>query len=395
MKDKSNLSNKILSARSRIIKKNGFFGTLLLSLKMAFTDEISTAATDGKYIYFNEDFMKDLTSSEIEFIILHETMHVALNHMERSKGKNNEIYNIAADIVINSNIARMYGSVNAIKVNGNISMNTVPGVNLFENDGYLFTTEEVYNKLLKVFIRSKFIDEYSEKRFDNHSLWADANTDEIKENIIRAHMSSSNFKIQGDLPGEVETYLNELVNPRIDWRVLLNDFIQSELNDYSFTPPDNRYNEFDFFLPGFNEKEESIENIIFAVDTSGSMLDEDIISLYSEINGAIEQFSGKIKGYFMEFDYTVQSVNEINDSFDITKVKTLGRGGTSYKAITDYIKDKMSDVSINKLIILTDGYADFLTSKDLNGISVLYIFTESLKEYPEIGEYTILHRIGD
>ena len=120
-KDKSNLSNKILSARSRIIKKNGFFGTLLLSLKMAFTDEISTAATDGKYIYFNEDFMKDLTSSEIEFIILHETMHVALNHMERSKGKNNEIYNIAADIVINSNIARMYGSVNAIKVNGNIS----------------------------------------------------------------------------------------------------------------------------------------------------------------------------------------------------------------------------------------------------------------------------------
>ena len=91
--NRQELTKKIFTARSRILYKNGFFGNLLLSLKLAYTTDISTAATDGKYIYFNEEFMSSLNMEEIEFILMHEIMHVALNHMERSKGKNQEIYN--------------------------------------------------------------------------------------------------------------------------------------------------------------------------------------------------------------------------------------------------------------------------------------------------------------
>lgn len=394
--NRQELTKKIFTARSRILYKNGFFGNLLLSLKLAYTTDITTAATDGKYIYFNEEFMSSLTMEEIEFILMHEIMHVALNHMERSKGKNQEIYNIAADIVINSNIKHMNGnSKESISIHGTESMNLVPAdystLKSYSNEGYLFTTEEVYNVILTDVMKHGLKFNSSHKTLDDHSIWSDANTDEIRDLIIRSYVATKHFSKIGNMPGELETYLGNLVNPQIDWRVYLNDFIQDEIYDYSFTPPDNRYNEFDFFLPGFNERDERIENIVFAIDTSGSMSDEDIKECFSEINGAISQYNGKIKGYLIEFDYNVQAVYEIDDDFDIETIKVKGRGGTNFRSVTNYIKHQMGDIEINKLIMLTDGECEYLDKDDIGDIKLLYILTYDNNDKPEIGEYTILH----
>lgn len=48
--------------------------------------------------------------------------------------------------------------------------------------------------------------------------------------------------------------LKELRKPQTDWRKILNDFIQEEIVDYSFTPPDRRFDDSPFFLPDFNDK---------------------------------------------------------------------------------------------------------------------------------------------
>ena len=388
--NREKITEKIFKARSRILYKNGFFGNLLLSLKLSFSEEIDTAATDGRCIYFNEKFMEDLTIEETEFIILHETMHVALNHMERGKDKNQFLYNVAADIVINSCILKMYQDISMISIHGQESMNTVPGAYAGDQMGYLYTTEEVYYKLLsnpkikKLIKLSGFI--------DDHSHWDEADINKIKENIIKAHLSSTSLSSRGNLPGEFETYLNKLVSPKIDWRVYLNDFIQDEIYDYSFTPPDNRFSSYDFFLPGFNERDEKIDNIVFAVDTSGSMDDDDICNCYSEISGAIAQFNGRIKGYLIEFDSAIQAVYEINDDFDISKIKTKGRGGTDFEVVTNYIFNDMKGIEIKKLIILTDGYATYLKKEDIRELSLLYILTNDRVDHPEVGEYTIIEK---
>lgn len=105
---------------------------------------------------------------------------------------------------------------------------------------------------------------------------------------------------RGVLPAFVQRMLKELVKPQIDWRTILDEFVQEEINDYSFSPPDRRFDDSSFFLPDFNEKDEIAKDILFMIDTSASMSDEMITAAYSEIKGAIDQFNGnsRLAGIF-------------------------------------------------------------------------------------------------
>ena len=48
-------------------------------------------------------------------------------------------------------------------------------------------------------------------------------------------------------------------NARLDWKTLLQDFLALDEKDYSFTPPDKRYDSSPFFLPDFNLEEMKIK----------------------------------------------------------------------------------------------------------------------------------------
>lgn len=90
---------------------------------------------------------------------------------------------------------------------------------------------------------------------------------------------------------------DELLSTKTDWRTILNNFIQEEIVDYSFAPPDRRFNESPFFLPEFNYREEVVEDILFMIDTSGSISDKMLSVAYSEVRSAIDQFDGRFKGW--------------------------------------------------------------------------------------------------
>ena len=77
---------------------------LFASIKKS--DRIDTAATDGKDIFFNENFLKNLKSSEQNALMLHEVLHMALLHVTRRQSRDPYIWNIAADIVVNDLILR-------------------------------------------------------------------------------------------------------------------------------------------------------------------------------------------------------------------------------------------------------------------------------------------------
>lgn len=108
---------------------------------------------------------------------------------------------------------------------------------------------------------------------------------------------ASNYR--GTLPIFAQRMLEKLKKPQTDWRTILNDFIQEEICDYSFSPPDRRFQDSPFFLPDFNEmgKNDNISDILFFIDTSGSISDDDMTTAYSEIKGAIDQYDGKLQGW--------------------------------------------------------------------------------------------------
>ena len=121
--------------KSRILVKYPLFGSIVANTNFIAESLVVTVGTDGKNIYYNPSFIESITEEEQIFIFTHEICHIAFNHIIKSNGKNKEIWNIAADAVVNAFLKE-----DGLKI-------PKDGVNIPE--AINFDVEEMYNKLLK------------------------------------------------------------------------------------------------------------------------------------------------------------------------------------------------------------------------------------------------------
>jgi predicted metal-dependent peptidase len=185
-------------------------------------------------------------------------------------------------------------------------------------------------------------------------------------------------KNAGGLPLLIERMLREIKAPSIDWRAVLNDFVQEEINDYTFTPPDRRMQDADFFLPDYNEKDYTVKDLLFYVDTSGSISDKEIAAAYSEIAGAIEQFGGRLTGKLAFFDTSVTGPIDFDGIGDIANIRPKGGGGTNFHSVLEHLGWLLAErEEITCAIILTDGYADFPPEQAAHDMPVLWVINNT------------------
>lgn len=347
-------TRRLLLSRMRILCNHGFYGLLLMHMAFSIDEEVETAATDGKKIIFGSNFLNDLSEKELDFVMMHEILHVVLQHCLRNGDRDPERFNIACDIVVNSNILKENGmdlrSI-TLKKYGE-SMHRVPD----GKDGYHYTAEQVYEMLPKRPKRTgkpmPFAgtgggkkSENNHAQWDDHTKWGMFEEDEtlrdvwVKrfEDACEAITIRDPSNTRGLLPLFAQRLLKELRTPQTDWRTILNDFVQEEINDYSFSPPDRRFGDSPFFLPDFNEKDDIVENILFMIDTSGSMSDDMITAAYSEIKGAIDQFNGKLKGCLGFFDSAIIEPKPFESEDEFQIIKPAGGGGTDFQIIFEYV----------------------------------------------------------
>ena len=100
------MKNNIEVLKRKMLVKYPFFGSVVTNICYKESKDISTAATDGKTIYYNPDFLNGLNISEQTFIFAHEVCHIAFNHILRSENKDHDLWNIATDAVINQFLKR-------------------------------------------------------------------------------------------------------------------------------------------------------------------------------------------------------------------------------------------------------------------------------------------------
>lgn len=402
---------RLLLSRMRILYNHGFYGLLLMHMIYAVSEEIETACTDGVRITFGIDFLDSLSDSELDFVMMHEILHVVLQHCFRGYVEDPEAYNIAADIVVNSNIMLENGmkasSITLSKYG--TSMHVAPD----GKEGHEYTAEQVYVMLPKNLNKKgnnkshgsadgrakkgnnkspgsavgRAKKEISKEQhqpvrvWDDHSRWGKYEEDDTLRDVWvkRFEDAAEAIKIRdpsnarGLLPAFAERILKELKKTQTDWRTILNDFIQEEVVDYSFAPPDRRFDDSPFFLPDFNGKEDRVEDILFMIDTSGSMSDDMIAAAYSEVKGAIDQFNGKLKGWLGFFDAAIIKPQPFSDENEFKIIKPAGGGGTDFQIIFEYVFHHMSDKLPASIIILSDGYAPFPLEKLAGGIPVLWL----------------------
>lgn len=392
---------RLLLSRMRILYNHGFYGLLLMHMIYAVSEEIETACTDGVRITFGIDFLDSLSDSELDFVMMHEILHVVLQHCFRGDVEDPEAYNIAADIVVNSNIMLENGmkasSITLSKYG--TSMHVAPD----GKEGHEYTAEQVYVMLPKNLNKKgnnkkgnnkspgsavgRAKKEISKEQhqpvrvWDDHSRWGKYEEDDTLRDVWvkRFEDAAEAIRIRdpsnarGLLPAFAERILKELKKTQTDWRTILNDFIQEEVVDYSFAPPDRRFDDSPFFLPDFNGKEDRVEDILFMIDTSGSMSDDMIAAAYSEVKGAIDQFNGKLKGWLGFFDAAIIKPQPFSDENEFKIIKPAGGGGTDFQIIFEYVFHHMSDKLPASIIILSDGDAPFPQEKLAGGIPVLWL----------------------
>ncbi len=98
MNDSDLITKCILQVRNQC----QFFGALMLFAPIVMSKEIPTAATDGQKVFINKDFLLSLSSNQQNALLVHEVLQMALLHAGRVGSRNAEVWNIAADIVVNN-----------------------------------------------------------------------------------------------------------------------------------------------------------------------------------------------------------------------------------------------------------------------------------------------------
>jgi predicted metal-dependent peptidase len=385
--------DKIIVARVGLLLRHPFFGNLATRLQIKEADDwLTTAATDGRNIYFNREFFTPLTIKQVEFVIAHEILHAVFDHISRNEGRDRKVFNIAADYCVNGQLVRdRIGE-------------PPPEIKIFHDPKYYgWGAEQVYDDIYE-----KYDDEQLAalgQMLDDHIDWGDQDgnggskpsysKDELKsirDEMREAVMQAAQAAGAGNVPANIARMIKELTEPKMNWREILRQQIQSTIkNDYTFMRPNRKGWHMSAILPGTNY-EDTID-ICIAIDMSGSIGDEQAKDFLSEIKGIMQEYRDfKIKVWC--FDTRVYNEADFDgynmDEFDEYEPK--GGGGTEFDANWDYMKEH--DINPKKFIMFTDGYP-WGSWGDENYCDTVFIIHGNDKIVPPWGEFAYYEEVKE
>ena len=353
--------DRIIVARVGLLLKHPFFGNMATRLKIQAADDwCPTAAVDGRNLFFNTQFFNAMDNKEIEFVIAHEILHCVFDHLERRtwQGRNLDamLSNIAQDYVVNNILVRD-------------SIGTKPKiVDCYQDFKYEdWSSEEVYDDLFEKYDEEQL--NALGELLDEHIDWTDGDgnegsssnkdgkddgkgkdgkkptyskeelkkiRDEIKENMITAAQSAG----AGNVPKGVERMIKELTEPKINWRDLLRQQIQSTIkSDYTFSRPSRKGWHTGAILPGMNFQDTI--DLCIAIDMSGSIGNDQATDFLTEVKGIMDEYKDyAIKlwcfdtGVYNEEDFTAA------EGQDLMSYEILGGGGTDFMCNWTYMNDQ-------------------------------------------------------
>ena len=400
--------NKLAAASCQLLLSVSFFATALIKLKRKVDWECPTMATDGKGMFFNPHFVDKMSVPELGFVVLHEVFHYMLGHPYRRGSRQPFIWNMACDYAVNTMLADSINfACNNRRSSSGISWPVMPQGLLYDTKYNGMTAEQIYDLLIK---DAKIIniggagdgdDEngsngkgkcFSNGMVDDHKKWGQ---DDSKKDAASKKAEQNNWtdtltqglqefqKMCGNLPAGFDRIFNSIIKPKKNWRLILQEFITPEADDYGFAPPDRRFSDYDFFLPDLNDCENgSVKDGYFWIDTSGSIGDKELTLFYSEIVGAMDQFKGKLAGKLGFFDAIAYEPEDFANITDILAIRPRGGGGTEFKAPFEMMEEKGMFMNAQFVVILTDGYCEFPPESIAQGLKVLWVITTSSIDAP-------------
>lgn len=327
--------DKIQKARTNLVLSHPFYGSLILRMEVVETDKVPTFATDGIRIYYNKEFAETLSVDEIIGVLAHEGHHVALLHNLRMGPRQHMPWNAACDLAINPYLKQ--------------SGFTLPEGSLDEKKYHNMTAEQIYDKLPVRYVNFSGIgDVMRPTGRDGRELTAEEMKEIEFDQKINITQAATKAKMAGKLPAGLERLVQDIVEPKVSWQ----DFIHRWLSqfvpvDYTWRRPSRRFISSGLYLPGVLKS--GIGDIVFGVDTSGSVDNEMLTQFQAEVRSCLNQF-GFRKAYIVYCDTQVH-IQTVEDSHDIA-FQAKGGGGTMFTPVFEWIEK--NDIKPDCLVYLSD-----------------------------------------
>jgi len=383
----------LITARVGLLLKASFFGNLATRLKLVNADEwCATAATDGRNFYYNSRFIKMLKPKEVEFLFGHEVLHCVYDHFGRRGDRNPQLWNIADDFCVNADLKKHHVGE---------FITSVPCLYDHKYDG--MSAEEVYDILYekadKIDISSlldKMIDEHMDDN-DEQDGGGDGDQEgkgrpklseedrrQIRDEIKEAVLAAASASDAGNIPAGVKRLIQELTEPKMNWRELLRMQLESTIkSDFTWMRASRKGWHMDAVMPGM--KVDPMIDIAIAIDASGSIDERMLKDFLGEVQGIMDSFPA-YKIHIITFDTDAYNPAQYDSDNldDICDYEVSGGGGTDFECIFKYLKD--NEIEPKRLVVFTDGYP-FGSWGDENYADTVWILHGTTTIEPPWGQF--------
>lgn len=350
------IPKRLQGALLRIRGDHPFFGTLALFAEIRVTDEISTAATDGKVLWFNPAFVEQQDPLQLCGLVAHELLHAALQHVHRRRTRDATLWNIAADIVVNGMISNdttyqlpsggvedprlAHLSVEEIYEQLNTGKRKVPKILLLDLMPALTEGDDVQSG--QPGTSGGYLGKSRAEQLQRH--WRAA----LQQAGAVARRINRGFGKNG-LDGVRE--FDGAINPSLSWREILWQFMVD--TPYDFGGFDRRFIHRKLYLE--DVVGESVE-VAICIDTSGSISSAELGAFMGEIQGILDAYP-QIRGTLLFADAALYGPYEFNN--DAPMPVARGGGGTAFEPFFDWVGMRERSGMHPLCIYFTDGYGSF------------------------------------
>jgi predicted metal-dependent peptidase len=354
---KSPIERKLTKARTNLLMEAPFFGSLALKLKLLPDPATPTAWTDGISLGYNPEYIKHLPMSQLTGLIAHEVMHLALCHHTRQGKRNPDKWNRAADHAIN-HLLQSAGFDLPLNV-------------LLEPRFTGMSAEAIYDQLLDTGEGSPGPGEV--RPFPGNPSPAQKKLEEQRWKVA-VFQANQLAKTLGRSHGPgFERQLKQQVLARVDWRVILQEFVsQATRSDYTWMHPNPRYISQGIYLPGLYAQ--TMGSLVVALDTSGSVSQDQLTQFAAEISAILETYDTTLEVIYA--DTKVRGRETFTRADLPLTLNPRGGGGTDFRPVFDLVeKQGMAPCC---LVYLTDLCCDRFPDRS-PGYPVLWVNTERFR----------------
>ena len=381
-----NEERKVQKAKITLMRdpKFALWSGILMVGRTSVSDDIPTACTNGRDETYGRKFVASLRDEELNYVVLHENLHKAFRHLTTWKKLHDEdssLANSACDYVINLKLKDLDPGEKTIAMpKFREGEHKGKPMGLIDEKYRGLNAKQVFDMLKEEQKNGNSGDGNSGdstgtgtgqgtgtgkgQGFDDHD-WAgakemtEADKKELERDIDQAIRQGvmAHQKIAGTGAGGLDRDLLDLLEPKVNWREMLREFVKSTCSakdTSSWRRVNRRFLSTGVYMPSLIG--EKVGHLVIAVDTSGSVGAAELSGFLTEVSGIAEEVKpSQVDLIYWDSrvaaheEYTEHMVGDI-----INSTKPKGGGGTSPSCISAYLKEKRIEPEC--IIVLTDGH---------------------------------------